>query len=74
MFRLIPVTGKKHQLRLHMSNLGFPIVNDPLYPVQTRTQPDDFSKPMQLAAKYLRFIDPVSNKPVEFVSGCDLKL
>ncbi|GMG39283.1 unnamed protein product [Ambrosiozyma monospora] len=26
-----PITGKTHQLRIHLRNLGFPIINDPLY-------------------------------------------
>lgn len=29
--RLEPQTGRRHQLRIHLAELGFPIVNDPLY-------------------------------------------
>ena len=29
--RLEPRTGRRHQLRIHLAELGFPIVNDPLY-------------------------------------------
>ncbi len=31
-FRLRPETGKKHQLRVHMMGLGFPILGDRYYP------------------------------------------
>ncbi|MHB1249372.1 MAG: pseudouridine synthase, partial [Polaromonas sp.] len=31
-YRLSPVTGRKHQLRVHMAALGLPIVNDLFYP------------------------------------------
>ncbi|MDO5705524.1 MAG: pseudouridine synthase [Paracoccus sp. (in: a-proteobacteria)] len=29
--RLFPVTGRSHQLRVHMASLGHPILGDPLY-------------------------------------------
>ncbi|WP_347917539.1 pseudouridine synthase [Paracoccus marcusii] len=29
--RLMPVTGRSHQLRVHMASLGHPILGDPLY-------------------------------------------
>lgn len=29
--RLIPITGRSHQLRVHMASLGHPILGDPLY-------------------------------------------
>lgn len=32
---LSPVTGRKHQLRVHMAALGAPILHDPLYPTTT---------------------------------------
>jgi tRNA pseudouridine32 synthase/23S rRNA pseudouridine746 synthase len=61
-YRLIPRTGRTHQLRVHMAGLAIPIDNDPLYPdvrnVGTRT----FSHPLQLLARQLEFTDPVSGK------------
>ena len=62
-FGLEPVTGKKHQLRLHLSNLGFPIVNDRFYPELLPEGPDDFTKPLQLLAKSIAFTDPLSAEP-----------
>ncbi|HYP52190.1 MAG TPA: pseudouridine synthase, partial [Pyrinomonadaceae bacterium] len=45
-YRLRPVTGRKHQLRLHMSALGIPIVNDRLYPEVCPPETDDFERPL----------------------------
>jgi tRNA pseudouridine32 synthase/23S rRNA pseudouridine746 synthase len=67
-FRFVPITGKTHQLRVHMSGLGFPIVNDRCYPELLREQDDDFARPLQLIAKRLRFRDPVSGRDLEFES------
>ncbi len=67
-YALQPVTGRKHQLRVHMAALGAPIVNDSLYPELCSHAPDDFSRPLQLLAKSLRFIDPVDGRPRQFES------
>lgn len=65
---LQPVTGRKHQLRVHMAALGAPIFNDSLYPALCARAPDDFSRPLQLLAKSLRFVDPVDGRLREFES------
>lgn len=59
-YALQPVTGRKHQLRVHMAALGAPIINDSLYPALSARKQDDFSRPLQLLAKSLRFVDPVN--------------
>ncbi len=65
-FELRPRTGKKHQLRVHMAALGYPILNDRLYPeevfVPHADREDDFAKPLKLLARSLSFSDPVSGK------------
>lgn len=71
-FRLSPVTGKTHQLRLHMSGLGFGIINDRLYPNLLPEQADDFDRPLQLLARQVQFHDPVTGKNMAFSSGCEL--
>ncbi len=68
LFSLQPVTGKTHQLRLHMSGLGFRIINDRVYPDLQPERNDDFDQPLQLLAKMVRFHDPVSGQDREFRS------
>ena len=68
-YRLHPLTGRKHQLRVHMSSLGMPIRHDTFYPqLQAYAESDDFSRPLQLLARSIEFIDPVSGQPRYFQS------
>ena len=69
-YRLSPGSGKKHQLRCHLNALGIPIKNDQIYPVLTPYQEYelDFSKPLQLLAKQIEFMDPVTHQFRSFVS------
>ncbi len=68
LYRLYPVTGKQHQLRVHMAALGAGIVNDPWYP-ELRTQADDdFSRPLKLLARAISFTDAVSGQARQFSS------
>jgi tRNA pseudouridine32 synthase/23S rRNA pseudouridine746 synthase len=71
-YALIPVSGRKHQLRVHMAALGAPIANDPLYPVPLGRDAEDFHAPMQLLAKRLSFIDPLSRVERRFASHFQL--
>lgn len=68
LFQLHPVTGKKHQLRLHLSGLGFPILNDRYYPLLLPEEKRNFSAPLQLLAGKIRFRDPVSKRQVTYES------
>lgn len=71
-YRLIPVTGRKHQLRLHLSALGMPIVNDRLYPAVSDAEDDDFSRPLKLLARSISFRDPLNGRERHFESGGEL--
>jgi tRNA pseudouridine32 synthase / 23S rRNA pseudouridine746 synthase len=71
-FLLNPVTGKTHQLRLHLSGLGFGILNDRYYPTLQDERADDFENPLQLLAKSVKFLDPVTGKAMEFASEREL--
>jgi tRNA pseudouridine32 synthase / 23S rRNA pseudouridine746 synthase len=73
-YRLTPVTGRKHQLRVHMAALGAPIVNDPFYPELRAVAEDDFSQPLQLLAKSLAFEDPLSGERRTFESRRQLSM
>ena len=67
-YALFPVSGRKHQLRVHMAALGAPIRNDPYYPELAAQVPDDYSRPLQLLARGLCFTDPLSGLEREFES------
>lgn len=74
LFELNPVTGKTHQLRLHMQVLGWPILHDKYYPQLQPLSEDDYSAPLQLLAKELQFIDPVTQQPRCFSYDGNLSL
>jgi tRNA pseudouridine32 synthase/23S rRNA pseudouridine746 synthase len=71
-YRLEPHTGKTHQLRVHMASLGLGIVNDAFYPDLLDKAPDDYARPLQLLARGIRFVDPISGRPVEYRSSLEL--
>jgi tRNA pseudouridine32 synthase/23S rRNA pseudouridine746 synthase len=73
LFELEPITGKTHQLRVHMQTLGWPILHDKYYPELQPKSADIYSQPLQLLAKELRFIDPVTQLPRAFSSNTDLE-
>ncbi|RED53772.1 ribosomal large subunit pseudouridine synthase A [Aestuariispira insulae] len=64
---LTPVTGRSHQLRVHMLSLGHPILGDSLY------APDELKKKvphLQLHAHRLSFIHPATGKRIAFTAPC----
>lgn len=72
-YRLLPTTGRTHQLRVHMNGLGLPLVHDPVYPViEPEGAADDWTRPLQLLARVLEFTDPVTGGPRRFESGLRL--
>lgn len=68
LFKISLVTGKKHQLRLHLSGLGFPILNDRVYPKLLEEKKLDFTDPLQLLAEKISFKDPLSDRKMSFSS------
>lgn len=67
-YALEPVTGRKHQLRVHMAALGAPIANDRWYPRVCEPAADDPARPLKLLASRLSFRDPLSGELREFRS------
>lgn len=67
-YRLEAVTGRKHQLRVHMAALGAPIRNDTLYPHWRGEAADDCARPLKLLAYRLAFDDPITGEPRCFQS------
>lgn len=72
-YALYPVTGKKHQLRVHMAALGAGICNDPFYPHVLKDAADDYANPLKLLAQGLRFIDPLTGQQRIFESAITLQ-
>ena len=70
LYALEPISGKRHQLRVHMNALGIPIEGDPFYPTVLRgpDDPEDFLTPLQLLAHSVSFTDPVTGEARQFVS------
>ena len=65
---LRPHSGKMHQLRVHLAAVGLGILNDGFYPELLPEAPDDFDRPLQLLARELHFVDPLSGAPRAFVT------
>lgn len=72
-YQLSPVSGKRHQLRVHMAALGLGLWGDGLYPEVDDAPEGDFSRPLQLLAKTLAFQDPVTGLQHHFASGLHLQ-
>ena len=71
-YRLHPVTGRRHQLRVHMAALGLPLRNDAFYPQVCDAPEGDYSRPLQLLAQRLQFTDPLSGAQRHFESALQL--
>jgi tRNA pseudouridine32 synthase/23S rRNA pseudouridine746 synthase len=73
-YGLYPVTGKKHQLRVHLAALGAGICNDPFYPQLkvAADASDDYRLPLKLLAQSLQFNDPLSGVQRRFESQLSL--
>lgn len=63
---LKPETGRTHQLRVHCSAMGFPIVGDGLYGDDEVKQPR-----MLLHADNLQFIHPVTGDDMHLFADCE---
>lgn len=68
LWRLRPITGRTHQLRLHLHDLGFPILGDPLYPEVLPADAEDPARPMHLLCRELSFDDPLTGQRRTFRS------
>ncbi len=60
---LFPITGRSHQLRVHMQWIGHPIAGDPFYADENALK---LSNRLQLHAKELAFAHPVTGERMQF--------
>jgi tRNA pseudouridine32 synthase/23S rRNA pseudouridine746 synthase len=71
-YRLTPLTGRTHQLRVHMNALGLPLLGDRIYPVlQPEAPASDAPAPttaLCLLARSIAFRDPVTGQDRRFES------
>ena len=71
-YRLTPLTGRTHQLRLHLRGLGVPILGDRFYATASgeaeNTELDDWTHPLQLLATVLELPDPATGVVRRFTS------
>ncbi|QYK01040.1 pseudouridine synthase [Shewanella psychrotolerans] len=72
-FELSPITGRTHQLRVHMQSIGMSIVNDRCYPQLLSPAVDDYRHPLKLLAQRVEFSDPVSGRHID-IQLADLEL
>ena len=68
-YLLEPVTGRTHQLRIHMCAAGLPILGDPVYPEVKPFGEEDFAVPMRLKATELAFTDPLTGQLRRFTTA-----
>jgi tRNA pseudouridine32 synthase/23S rRNA pseudouridine746 synthase len=63
LLELEPVTGRTHQLRVHLSEIGHPILGDTLYGGAVANA----AERLLLHARLLSFSHPFSNAPLQFI-------
>jgi tRNA pseudouridine32 synthase/23S rRNA pseudouridine746 synthase len=68
LMRLKPVTGRSHQLRVHMLALGHPILGDYFY---AEGEALEAAPRLHLHARYLSFIHPSTGKRIALASPTD---
>ncbi len=65
---LEPITGRSHQLRVHLAHLGHPLLGDALYAPEAAQQ---LAPRLQLHAQALGFTHPRTGKPLFFYAPAD---
>jgi len=66
---LQPRTGRSHQLRVHLADLGHPVLGDPIYGDPLYGEPAAAPR-LQLHAAGLQLLHPATGKPLQLRSRC----
>jgi len=61
--KLVPITGRTHQLRIHLKKAGYLIVGDKLYAGEQKTL---LGKGVYLCSTRLKFTHPITKKKMDF--------
>jgi tRNA pseudouridine32 synthase/23S rRNA pseudouridine746 synthase len=63
LIELEPVTGRSHQLRVHMQSIGHPILGDKFYAHEDAFK---LSERLDLHAAYIKFTHPTTHEVIDF--------
>jgi tRNA pseudouridine32 synthase/23S rRNA pseudouridine746 synthase len=71
---LEPLTGRSHQLRVHLQAIGHPILGDPLYGPDAKASMAAPIQRLHLHASRLGFAHPSSGQPLQFTAPTPFEL
>jgi 23S rRNA pseudouridine1911/1915/1917 synthase len=72
---LSPLTGRTHQLRVHMQHLGHPIVSDPIYGFRKNIKKElQLCPRLFLHAKSLEFVHPITGATIRLSANLPKEL
>lgn len=61
-----PITGRTHQIRVHLAETGVPIIDDPIYAQEQRS---DREKTLGLRAVFMSLTHPFTHRRIEITAG-----
>ena len=64
LMKLNPITGRTHQIRVHLSSIGHPIIGDKIYSKNAKIYK---MKSFALIAKEIHFIHPITKKKFDII-------